>query len=397
MTCHHGNMPSKNIGIDIPLSSVTTVWHQVDSEVCHSLSFHERYWWRTSGYALAVLLSHAGYSSRVQYQNLEFFAVVVAPSLGAAPKPPLDAKPWKSFMTDDGNPIELSWDWHTGTKSPTIRFSIEPVGLHAGTPIDPENRYAASEFRQALLRSPVGANFEWYDHFNKQFDCRGTVDAPAQEGHSSQSFFAFDLADGVITSKAYFFPGFKARATGQMNLTVISQAIVTAPYCTPDKLKALSIFQEFTTDYLKQMPEMDMLAIDLVDPMASRLKIYFRIRETSFSSVQNTMTLGNRIRTPELVRGLQNLKRLWDAVLERNGFPEDAPLPKIGHRTAGILYNVEFHVGSTVPKVKIYIPVRHYASSDKNIMHGLDEYLCHVNTQPSRRTSGYVHALGTIL
>lgn len=344
-----------------------------------------------------MLLSHAGYSSRAQYQNLEFFAVVVAPSLGAAQNPPLDAKPWKSFMTDDGNPIELSWDWHTGTKSPSIRFSIEPVGLHAGTPIDPENRYAASEFRQALLRSPAGANFEWYDHFNEQFACHETVGAPAQEGHSSQTFFAFDLGDGGITSKAYLFPGFKARATGQMNLTVISQAIVTAPYCTPDKLKALSIFQEFTTDYLKPMPEIDMLAIDLVDPMASRLKIYFRIRETSFGSVQNTMTLGNRIRTPELVGGLRNLKRLWDAVLERNGFPEDAPLPKVDHRTAGILYNVEFHLGSAVPKVKVYIPVRHYASSDKKIMHGLNEYLCQVNTQSSRRTPGYVRALGTIL
>ena len=389
-------MPSKNIGIEIPLSTVTTVWHQVDSEVRHSLSYHERYWWRTSGYALAVLLSHAGYSSRAQYQNLEFFVVVVVPRLGAAQKPSLHEKPWKSFMTDDGNPIELSWDWHTETKSPTIRYSIEPVGLLAGTPIDPENRYAASEFRQALLRSRVGANFEWYDHFNEQFDCHN-ANTSAREGHSSQSFFAFDLADSGITSKAYFFPGFKARAKGQTSITVISQAIATAPYCTPDKLRALSIFQEFVTGFLKPMPEVDMLAIDLVDPMASRLKIYFRIRETSFSSVLYTMTLGHRIRTPELVQGLRDLKRLWDAVLERKGFTEDAPLPNIDHRTAGILFNVEFHLGSAVPKVKIYIPVRHYASSDKKIMHGLSEYLYHNNPQSRRYTPDYIHALDTVL
>ncbi|KAF7507822.1 hypothetical protein GJ744_010123 [Endocarpon pusillum] len=390
-------MPSRNIGTDIPLSTVTTVWHQVDSEVRHSLSYHERYWWRTSGYAFAVLLSHAGYSSRAQYQSLEFFALVVVPRLGAAQKPPLQEKSWKSFMTDDGNPIELSWDWHTGTKPPTIRFSIEPVGLHAGTPIDPGNRYAASEFRQALLQSRVGANFEWYDHFNEQFDCHGAVHTSAQEGHSSQSFFAFDLADSGISSKAYLFPGFQARTKGQTSITVISQAIATAPYCTPDKLKALSMFQEFVTDFSRPMPEVDMLAIDLVDPMASRLKIYFRIRETSFSSVQHTMTLGNRIRTPELVQGLRNLKWLWAAVLERNGFPEDAPLPKIDHRTAGILYNVEFHLGSAVPKVKIYIPVRHYASSDKKIMHGLGKYLYHNNTQSRRYIPDYVHALDSLL
>lgn len=50
-----------------------------------------------------------------------------------------------------------------------------------------------------------------------------------------------------------------------MNITVISQAIATAPFCTPDKLKALSIFQEFAADFFKPVPEVDMLAIDLVD------------------------------------------------------------------------------------------------------------------------------------
>ncbi len=92
-----------------------------------------------------------------------------------------------------------------------------------------------------------------------------------------------------------------------------------------------------------------------------------------------------------------SLKRLWGAVLERNGFPEDAPLPETDHRTAGILYNVEFRLGSAVPKVKIYIPVRHYAKSDEKVMHGLDEYLYQSNTQSKRHIPGYFHALGTVL
>ena len=383
--------------IDIPSSPVTTVWHQVDSKVRRSLSHHERYWWRTSGYALAVLLSHAGYSSYIQYQDLEFFAIVIAPYLGAARKPSLYEIPWKSFMTDDGNPIELSWDWHTGTKSPTIRFSIEPVGIYAGKPIDPRNGSAASAFVQALVQSRVRLNLEWYDHFDKQFNCHGTVNASAQEGHSSQSFFAFDLADSGVTCKAYFFPGFKAGAKGQMSMTVISQAIAAAPYCTPERLAALSVFQDFLADFSEPVPEVDMLAIDLVDPMASRLKIYFRIRETSFNSVQHTMTLGNRIGTPAMVQGLRSLKRLWSAVLERSGFPEDAQLPRVDHRTGGILYNVEFHLGSSAPKVKIYIPVRHYARSDEKIMEGLSEYLYRNNPQSSRYTPEYGHALETVL
>lgn len=389
----------KENGVLIPLSAVTEVWHKVDTEVRHSLSFNQQYWWRTSGYALAVLLYNAGYSSHAQYQTLTFFAVVVAPSLGAAFEPSLLCpRPWGSFMTDDGNPIELSWDWGIGNKPPTIRFSIEPVGVQAGTPRDPQNLYATSRFRQTLLHLPTKPNVEWFDHFNHKFNRHDVANDSTVEGHSSQVFFAFDLAEEGITSKAYFFPGFNARATGQTNLAVISQTIVTAPYCTTENLGALSVFEDFATDPSTPALEMDMLAIDLIEPTTSRLKIYFRSRETTFSSVRHIMTLGKRTATPEVVQGLNNLKRLWDAVLEREDSLENEPLPSVAHRTAGILYNAEFCLGSVVPKVKIYIPVRHYASSDQNIIRGLGDYLYGVNnTHGARCMPGYVHALGTVL
>jgi len=382
---------------DIPLCAATAIWHQVDSEVLHLHGVHERYWWMRSGYALAVLLHNAGYSSHAQYQSLIFFATVITSSLGAPNEPPLVATPWKSFMTDDGNPIELSWDWHTGTKSPTIRFSIEPVGVHAGTTIDPENRHAASIFHQTLLQSLPQANVEWFDHFKEKFKCRDVLNGSAQEGHLSQIFYAFDLAEDSITSKAYFFPGFTAREMGQKNLARISQAIATAPSCTPEMLEALSVFQEFATDPSNPALEIDMLAIDLISPTASRLKIYFRNRETSFSSVQRTMTLRNRIQTPELMHGLSNLKRLWEAVFKLEESPDDASLPARDHRTAGILYNVEFSLGNVRPRVKIYIPVRHYASSDSNILHGLNDYLYSINGSKCRYMPGYVRALDAIL
>jgi DMATS type aromatic prenyltransferase len=387
----------KETDVPIPLSAVTAVWHQVDSKFRHSLSFHGRYWWWKSGYALAVLLYNAEYSSLAQYQSLAFFVTVIAPSLGAANEPPLGAKAWSSFMTDDGNPVELSWAWGTGTKLPTIRFSIEPVGIHAGTPTDPENRHATSRFRQALLRSLTRTNVEWFDHFDAQLNCYDIANGLAHEGHSSQIFYAFDLAEDGITSKAYFFPGFRAGATGETNLSVISQAIATAPYCVPENLEALSVFQKFATSSSGLALEMDMLAIDLIDPMASRLKIYFRSRETSFTSVQHIMTLGNRTTTPELVQGVRNLKQLWDAVLERKGSQEDTPLPASDHRTAGLLYNVEFRLGSALPKVKIYIPVRHYVSSDMKIIHGLGDYLYGVSGHGGRYLPAYVHSLSTIL
>lgn len=397
------NVPSPQYGCNqtgatIPLSAVTAIWHQVDSENRHCLSLHQRYWWRSLGYALAVLLWNAGYSNHAQYLSLVFFAVVVSSSLGPAMEPPRGVIPWSSFMTDDGNPIELSWDWHTGTKPPTIRFSIEPIGVDAGTATDPENQYAASKFHQALLRSLPRTNVEWFDHFNQQLSCHAIAGGLAPEGHSSRIFYAFDLTEDGITSKAYFFPGFKAKATGQTNLTIISQAIRTAPYCAPERLEALAVFQEFVTDSLTPALEMDMLAIDLIDPTASRLKIYFRNRETSFSSVRRTMTLGNRIAAPDLIHGLRNLKLLWDALLERERWSDDdESLPTVDHRTAGILYNVEFCLGNAVPKVKIYIPVRHYANSDRKIICRLGDYLYRINAHSGRYIPRYSHGLGSLL
>ena len=143
---------------------------------------------------------------------------------------------------------------------------------------------------------------------------------------------------------------------------------------------------------------MDMLAIDLVDPTTSQLKIYVRSRETSFSSLERTMTLGNRISTPELAQGLRNLKRLWDALFELGAPPDsDAPLPICEHPTAGILYNIELGLGSVQPKVKVYIPVRHYARNDARIAQAVGQYLDEVNGPSCRYVPGYGQAIGAIL
>lgn len=116
-----------------------------------------------------------------------------------------------------------------------------------------------------------------------------------------------------------------------------------------------------------------MLAIDLIDPLESRLKIYFRSRETSFNSVLKIMTLRGRILNPKLDEGIRDLKMLWNTVFEVDD-PPDQPLNEVGHRTAGILYNVEFNLGNSNPVAKIYLPVRHYSHSDEAIILGLNKY-----------------------
>ncbi|KAL4879758.1 tryptophan dimethylallyltransferase-domain-containing protein [Aspergillus karnatakaensis] len=359
-----------------PAPQEKSVYQQLTPALTKPLDSNGQYWWQTSGNLLAALLTDAGYTIPSQQQILTFFANTIVPHLGPTYTP--SSPQWPSFMTDDHHPIELSWDWHTGHKAPTVRFSIEPVGIHAGTPADPNNEQADPSFRQALLNALPQTDTTWFTHFDQHLS--PPTPSGVMEGHRSKIFYAFDLTGTSITSKAYFFPGFKARESGQTNIEVIRDAISTAPepQITTGQLASLEIFEDFINDPLTPALEIDMLALDMDAPsLSSRLKIYFRNRDTSFGSVRRMMTLGERVSGSEMEVGLQKLRALWDALLDQDGVSDLEPLPEAGsshgHRTGGMLYNVELRAGAA-PKVKIYIPVRHYARCDGvvvEVVHGV--------------------------
>ena len=373
------------------------IWHQVNSELENSENVHHRFWWsRHSGKALAVLLHNARYPPDIQYRDLKFFAQVVAPYLGASHDASVKGgtSPWPSFMTDDGTPLELSWDWGTKDSLPTIRYSIEPIGLHAGTPLDPHNLAVGPTFQDQLVRALPGIRLELFQNFTSFFNRHINHEVGPKEDHQSSIFYAFDLAATEITAKVYFFPKMRARACDQSKLEFILQAINTIPDVSNDDLEACAVFRDFTSDEVNKELEYEMLAIDLVKPTKSRLKIYFRSRDTTFKSVINIMTLGGRIRNSRLYSGLVDLHQLWKALFVTCG-PLDQPLGDNAHRTAGILYNVEFRLGDTVPVAKVYLPVRHYSSSDAAVIQGLNDYFQY--RQRGKYMPDYIKAMSTLL
>ncbi|KAH8205105.1 hypothetical protein TruAng_000670 [Truncatella angustata] len=375
-----------------------SAWQRVDSELRNLESVHHRYWWaRHTGKFLAVLLHNAKYPRDTQYRDLKFFAQVVAPNLGVSRESLRAETLWPSFMTDDGTPIELSWDWGTNDSPPTIRYSVEPIGLHAGTLHDPNNLAVFSDFQDQLLLSLPGIRLDWLHHFRDFFNSGNYEASTLVDGgndHNSSIFYAFDLSITEITGKAYFFSKNKAKASRQSNLDVTFEAIQTAPYVTGENLKAGAIFLDFCSSSVGNGLEHEMMAIDLVDPLESRLKLYFRCRETTFNSVIDIMTLGGRIKNTSLGQGLQDLHRLWKALFGADDRP-DQPLAKVDHRTAGILYNVEFKLEDRFPVTKIYMPVRHYSKNDEAVMQALKQYF--QSLQLGRYMDDYVTAMGTLL
>ncbi|KAI2631206.1 tryptophan dimethylallyltransferase-domain-containing protein [Xylaria nigripes] len=349
--------------------------NEVNPKLSRDRNAHQRLWCNHVGGAIGFLLNNAGYSSDFQSQSLEFFSQAVAPYLGAFhDKTDSDDPSWHSFMTDDGSPVELSWDWGTTDSRPTIRYSIEPIGLHAGMPIDPSNAIAGPAMQRDLIRFLPQTNLEWFQYFKEFFDYRGEkkdLTIEDSKDHNSSVFYAFDLAEDATTAKVYFFPKYRAASLRLSRLEVLTQAINGAPYCTEENLQAYKLFSQFTADPATKDIEYEMLALDMIDPRKSRLKIYFRNRETSFDSVINVMTLGGRISTPELSQGLENLKHLRNGLFQL----ESNSLKNNNHRTAGILYNVEFRLGDKFPVAKVYLPVRHYSRNDNAVIGALGEYL----------------------
>ncbi|KAI9793411.1 MAG: hypothetical protein M1816_000303 [Peltula sp. TS41687] len=350
--------------------SKSKAWHVVAADLC-ILEPHQKYWYDGLGSVLSILLENAGYGQRAQIDMLHDFAVLVAPSLGRAPVSGLQR--WPSFMTDDHTPVEFSWDFHTGNQQPTIRYSFEPILLDVGTLANTNNTGASADFKESLIKRFPRTDTLWFNHFEDYFATTSN-DAPT-EGHSSTIFWAFDLTEKGASAKAYFFPGAVARATKRTNFETVSAAIASAPGYHAGNFPSFEMYKIFANQPSRHAHELDMLALDLEPSEKSRLKVYFRDRRTSFASVRENMSLGGLLDDVEFEKAMQKLRMLWDVLFGTEGVPEDTALPRNEHRTAGILYNVEFRFQKKAPLAKVYIPVRHYAQSDEQISEALKWYM----------------------
>ncbi|KAJ5005694.1 4-O-dimethylallyl-L-tyrosine synthase [Colletotrichum sp. SAR 10_99] len=288
--------------------------HLITSELLRDA--HVQAWDREVGETLSAMMTMAGYDDRAKAVHRGFFEAAVSDSLG--PYPSVRTPRWESFMMDDHTPVELSWAWSDEQSTPT-------------------------------------------------------------------TFSAFDLEDdGSTTVKSYFIPTVKAYSLGISNLDLVEQAIQSLPslgpeYSSTTLMGQLSLLKDFILcHHPTEQPVVEIVAIDCVNPTDSRVKIYIRSRNTTFSSMIDVVSLGGRL--PFLTDNvMSSLKELWVAVFG-SGAEDDVgalsrPLLTIDHRTSGILYYLELKFGAPLPKPKVYLPARHYARDDEQIARGLSGFL----------------------
>jgi DMATS type aromatic prenyltransferase len=355
-----------------------------------------RFWWETIGPILATMMQQANYRTHLQYHNLHFFHRYVAPALGPRPGRNGDAA-WRSFMTDDHTPIELSWSWATSRENPAVRYAVEPIDKGSSSSSSSSERAGAACCSHIpAIRRLVDAirpvcpllDLTWFDSLAQSLtvpcgtaksDARSAARAsPASTTAEprSQYFAAFDLALKGIVFKAYFLPRQRALRDAKSPWDLVHAAVrpIAAPHAA--MAGALGTLAKYLkTCAASYAMQVEIVAVDCVPAALSRLKIYFRSRATSFKSVRHVMTLGGVLRQPGMEEALRKLRLLWELVLgPAPGWSDEDELDVLRHRTAGMLYYFEFRPAADLPIPKLYIPVRHYAHNDLQIAAGLATY-----------------------
>ena len=359
------------------------------------------FWWQATGSILAEALQQAEYSLEEQYTCLLFHQNFVVARLGPRPHTSL-SRMWKSFMTDDFSPIEYSWNWGTGSKPPDVRYSIEAIGPEAGTLGDPFNQKMTLDLVEELRSKLPHADWTWFNILRDSFQINPSLagafrstDLPSKPpGHSSQSsvFLGFEMQRGrPIVPKAYLVP-VRALSTGESPLSVISDGIASLAandHTLNSNFSAYSHLLHFLTTHPEgRLLSVLFVAVDCVPaPKRSRLKIYLRSPHTSFASVCTILSMGGTLShvtySQEHERTaannndpIQDFHDLFHSLLSldpsREGpICDKSPAPE----TEGMLYYFDVAPSSPMPKPKVYIPVKHYARSEKAAMLALRQWL----------------------
>jgi DMATS type aromatic prenyltransferase len=253
---------------------------------------------------------------------------------------------------------------------------VEAIGRLAGSSFDPVNQISTLELRHDLAKHNPQTDWTLFDFLQNSFYDKKQglqLRLKSSEGSSPTSIMMAFALDREIATKAYFFP----LNAEQRNITRLQFLKEIMGQLRTEKI-SLSGFDHLL-GFLKTPQGITCniicLAIDCVQPGRSRYKIYVRSPETSFERVWDMMTMGGRL------KGLgntsrANLKDLWRLTLGLDeDFNERAPLPGKAHATAGVLYYYDIKAGDEAPESKVYVPVRHYAANDRDIINGLGEYL----------------------
>lgn len=388
---HHNPQPS--IAPRAKPLDRSTPWSSINALMRFNSKDHQ-FWWNTTGRFFATLLEQAGYSATEQYRELFFYAMHVAPELGPAPDSQGNVQRWRSPGTPDSTPIDFSWEWGLDGNG-VVRYSFEPIGPNAGTPLDPLNSHATEDWINRLDRQGLvqGLDLEWYKYFTKTLlfapeddsrTSKTTEDFIEETTPRAGTVVALDLEKRGPVMKIYIYPGLKAAEMGIDALELVARSIRGLP---PAQYASLRDNVEPLLEYLQGRGaqkwgfETGILSIDLLDPAEARIKIYVRAPHTSVEYLMDALTLGGKLDLSEAggysKKALADLVDFWNMLLGDS--PDELPPDHPGRARPGFYYTVK--AGRPVSP-KVYVSPFWFVKSDKEVMQRMRNYLSTREDEP---------------
>jgi DMATS type aromatic prenyltransferase len=336
---------------------------------------HQKTWWEKTGLLLSKVLVSANYSLARQYEALIFYREVLLPLMGPNPQT------FRSAITRSGLPVEFSVNYQQrGETEPVVRIGFEPVLAASGTDEDLYNQKPVSLLLEQLERLNIpGFDASLLEHFLERHTVSASERAKLTQNKmvgsdlTSQYAFGFDLKLGAMSVKGYTFPALKCHASGRDFGVVIADSVNSIK----DQIGSFPSF-DMVNDYMKETDGYSQFAFwswDCVKPTSSRLKLYSSNNDVFWPKIEEIWTLGGRVDTPTVRKGLEYLSQLWSftKVAEgrrdfTGGFDDgkdSTPTPMV--------WNYEMQLGNPIPLTKFYFPI--HGENDQKIIRGIAQFL----------------------
>jgi DMATS type aromatic prenyltransferase len=349
----------------------------------------QSFWYSATTPLFSKLLSTSQYPPHLQDQYLFFYNHSILPALGPSPSP---SNKWTPHLTYNASPFEPSLALQNNKQQ--VRYTFEPTGPLAGTSEDRFNQSLPLAFVSALASTNVSPNLDLkcWNHFTNGFFVSDSEIAAhptlftGVKVHTT-CFLAFDLPSFEFAPilKAYLFPHRRALLENMSRGDLVFDAIRNLPFVSTAIFHGLVKVKGFLSSCEESLAaqlglqeselksrrmSVEMLSFDCVSPAKSRLKIYAKTHNTSFSNVKNIFTLSNQLSSPQIIEGLKNLEQFWKCLLFLGEDWNDHE-----SQSAEFLYfGFEVLAGRQEPKVKVYVPTWTLGIDKTGLTRGLGTY-----------------------
>jgi DMATS type aromatic prenyltransferase len=333
----------------------------------------QAFWYLAIMPLLSKLLSAANYPPHLQDQYLFFHNHSIIPALGPSA---LSTNKWTPHLSQNISPFEASLALKNNRQQ--IRYTFEPIGPYAGTCEDRFNQSLPLSLVSAFSQAKIcpNMNLEWWNQITSTFfisDAEIAVQPSLFAGVKVHPtcFLAFDLpsTDFAPILETYLFPHRRAVMEGISREKLVFKTIrnlSSAPFKTSPALEKVEGFlskdeeiskmqarlQESGKGLKSRVISVEMLSFDCISPSSSRLKIYAKTHDASFSNLLNTFTLGGTSDSPYTTGSIKALERFWKSVLLLGDDWSD-----YDSQSAEFLYFCfEISPGKSEPEITVYVP-----------------------------------------